>query len=41
MRDERVLRVFENRVLGENKREDAVGDKTEVHNGQLHNLYTN
>ena len=40
MRDERVLWVFENRVLGKIKRDDAVGGKTELHNVALHNLYT-
>jgi len=40
MRDERVLTVLENRVLGGKKRDDAIGDKIEQQNGELRNFYT-
>jgi hypothetical protein len=42
LRDEQILRVFENRVLRGifgPKRDEVTGEWRKLHNGELHNLY--
>jgi hypothetical protein len=42
LREEHILRVFENRVLGRifgPKRDEVTGDLRKLHSGELHNLY--
>jgi hypothetical protein len=43
LREERRLRVFENRVLGRifgPKRDEVTGEWTKLHNDEFHDLYT-
>jgi hypothetical protein len=45
LREERILRVFENRVLRRilifgPKRDEVKGDRRKMHNEKLHNLYS-
>jgi hypothetical protein len=43
LREEQILRVFENRVLRRifgPKRDDVTGDWRKLHSGELHNLYS-
>jgi hypothetical protein len=42
-REERRLKMFENRVLGKilvPRREDVIGDRRKLHVGELHDLYS-
>jgi hypothetical protein len=44
LREEHILRVFENRVLRKifgPKRDEVTGERRKLHNEELHNLYSN